>query len=384
MGRPQKDPLRPLSQEERKRLEQYSRCLTLPADHVIHAKEVLAVANGRTFTDAARLAGRKSGDAVAHLIARFNAQGLPALETCHGGGPPFRYAAVECERILREFRRPPDRRLDGTATGSLVTLQRALRRASDGLPRVSTHTIGCVLHEAGYTWQQDRTWCKTGTALRVRKSGTVEVTDPDACAKKKLIEEAYTVAEQEGLPGWTQDKAGPYQTIPYPGRHWQPEGEPAQQPHEYAKNGTAKLLTLFHPATGKVCVKGVTTCPNTVLHGWLQEKLTQILASLPAPAELSPEENCARWQRWQEGLQLAPGIGNDMPPLRLLLVWDNLSGHHTPSFVRWLCEQRIMPLSTPLGGSWLNMSESIQRILVYAVPRCQDKNRSKIRENLTI
>jgi transposase len=184
MCRPQKDPLRPLSQEERKTLEQYSRSLTIPADQVIHAKEVLAVADGHTFTDAAKLAGRKSGDAVAHLISRFNREGLSALSTRHGGGPPFRYTVVECERILREFRRAPDRRLDGTATWSLVTLQRALRRAPDGLPRVSTHTILCVLHEAGYTWQEDRTWCKTGTALRVRKSGTVEVTDPDACAKK--------------------------------------------------------------------------------------------------------------------------------------------------------------------------------------------------------
>jgi hypothetical protein len=166
------------------------------------------------------------------------------------------------------------------------------------------------------------------------------------------------------LPLWTQDEAGPYQTIPYPGYHWQPEGEPARQPHEYAKNGTAKLLTLFHPATGKVRVKGVTTCPNVVLHEWLQDQLTQVLALLPPPPERSPEDNRVQWQRWQEGLQLAPRIGDDMPPLRLLLVLDNLSGHHTPSFVMWLCEHGIMPLYTPLGGSWLNMSESIQRILV--------------------
>jgi transposase len=180
----QKDPLRLLSVEERDQLEHLSRSLTMPADQVIHAKEVLAVADGHSFTDAAKLAGRKSGDAVAHLIARFNAQGLPALETCHGGGPPIRYTLVERERILREFRRAPDRRLDGTATWSLVTLRRALRRASDGLPKVSTYTILCVLHEAGYSWQQDRTWCDTGKAIRVRKSGPVEVTDPDATGKK--------------------------------------------------------------------------------------------------------------------------------------------------------------------------------------------------------
>src|SRR5215831_17539294 len=102
MCRLQKDPLRPLAAEERKRLEQLSRSLTMPADQVIHAKEVLAVADGHSFADAARLVGRTSGDAVAHLISRFNVEGLSALETRHGGGPPFRYTAVEDERILRE------------------------------------------------------------------------------------------------------------------------------------------------------------------------------------------------------------------------------------------------------------------------------------------
>lgn len=31
--------------------------------------------------------------------------------------------------------------------------------------------------------------------------------------------------------------------------------------------------------------------------------------------------------------------------------------------VLWLCRHGIMPLYTPLGGSWLNMAESIRRIL---------------------
>ena len=53
----------------------------------------------------------------------------------------------------------------------------------------------------------------------------------------------------------------------------------------------------------------------------------------------------------------------ELPPLRLLLVWDNLAGHKTPELVLWLCAQGIMPLSTPVGGSWLKMAESIQRVL---------------------
>jgi len=48
---------------------------------------------------------------------------------------------------------------------------------------------------------------------------------------------------------------------------------------------------------------------------------------------------------------------------RLLLVLDNLAGHLTPAFVLWLFEHGIIPLYTPLGASWLNMAESIQRII---------------------
>jgi hypothetical protein len=96
------------------------------------------------------------------------------------------YDVATRERILREFRRPPDREQDGTATWSLTTLQRALRRAPDGLPRVSTWLIFHTLHEAGYTWQESRTWCHTGTAKRKRKDGTVvQVTDPAATQKKR-------------------------------------------------------------------------------------------------------------------------------------------------------------------------------------------------------
>jgi hypothetical protein len=47
----------------------------------------------------------------------------------------------------------------------------------------------------------------------------------------------------------------------------------------------------------------------------------------------------------------------------MLLVWDNLTGHYTVDFVLWLFEHGIMPLFTPLGGSYLNMADSIQRIL---------------------
>jgi transposase len=184
MSRGPNEPLRPLTDSERAHLERLSRASTEAAARVARAKALLAVANGASFTTAARDAGRRSGDAVAHLAARFNRVGLAALDGRHGGGQPKRYSAEDQERILREARRAPDREEDGTATWSLSTLQAALRAAPDGLPTVSTFTIWVVLHDAGFRWGKDRSWCETGTVVRKRKSGPVTVTDPDTVAKK--------------------------------------------------------------------------------------------------------------------------------------------------------------------------------------------------------
>ena len=184
MTRKQKDPLRPLIEEELTMLTQISRAQSEPASHVARAKALLAVASGESYTAAARAAGRRSNDAVSQWVSRFNREGLVAIKPRHGGGPAVVYGAEERKRILAEFEREPEREKDGTATWSLSTLQRALREAPDGLPNVSTYTIWCVLRDADYTWQKDRTWCKTGTVTRKRKGEVVEVTDPETEAKK--------------------------------------------------------------------------------------------------------------------------------------------------------------------------------------------------------
>ena len=184
MTRRQKDPLRELTVEERSELEKLCRASSAPAAWVLRAKVLLAVAEGANYTEAAQQVGRKSGDAVSALVARFNEEGVLALEPRHGGGPTVRYGAAERERVIAELRRSPDREQDGTATWSLSTLQRSLRRAEDGLPTISTQTILSILWESGWNWQASRSWCETGQALRKRKSGKVVVVDPDTGAKK--------------------------------------------------------------------------------------------------------------------------------------------------------------------------------------------------------
>jgi transposase len=185
MSRRQKNPLRALTTEERQWLQRITRSTREPATHVARAKQLLAVAAGYSYTEAAQRAGRRSGDAVAHLVERFTREGAQAIEPRAGGGPKPKYGLRERERILAAVRRAPEPETDGTATWSLMTLRRALRRAPDGLPQVSTYTIRAVLHDAGFRWPHTRTWCETGVTMRKRKSGAVvKVVDPDAVPKK--------------------------------------------------------------------------------------------------------------------------------------------------------------------------------------------------------
>ena len=175
-----------------------------------------------------------------------------------------------------------------------------------------------------------------------------------------MIELAYHAAEAAGVLVWCQDEAGPYQAIPQPGASWQPVGHPQRQPHEYLRGGTAKLLTLFRPVTGEVRAKGVRNAPNAVLHPWLQGELTEVLATLPTLTTPEVERPAlARWATW-----LGHEPREPLPPLRLILIWDNLAGHTSWAMVHWLFQHGVMPLYTPLSGSWLNMAESLQRIVV--------------------
>jgi hypothetical protein len=101
-----------------------------------------------------------------------------------------------------------------------------------------------------------------------------------------------------------------------------------------------------------------------VLHPWLKEELSAILDTLPKVEKIDPKTNQNLWKVWQEGLSIRFSLSENLPALRMLLIWDNLQGHHTLEMVIWLFTHGILPLYTPLGGSCLNMAESIQRILV--------------------
>ncbi len=182
MATMQQERLRPLTAAERRELEQITKASSERVDRVKRATVLRAVAGGETFSGAARAAGYRSPQAVTYLVRRFNRVGLAALEIAAGRGRRPTYDAAARARIVATGQRPPDRKTDGTATWSLSTLERTVRR--EGLPRVGATTIRRVLRDAGSSYQRTRTWCPTGTAQRKRKAGVVQVVDPQTEEKR--------------------------------------------------------------------------------------------------------------------------------------------------------------------------------------------------------
>ena len=68
---------------------------------------------------------------------------------------------------------------------------------------------------------------------------------------------------------------------------------------------------------------------------------------------------------WYEGLSAPLTLPEQLPPLRMILIQDNLTGHKSHPFVQWCFSQGIALLDTPLGGSWLNITESVQGIIQH-------------------
>jgi transposase len=182
MATMQKERLRPLTLAEQRELKATSKASSERLDRVKRATALLTVAGGQSFASSARVAGYGSPQAVTYLVRRFNREGLGALRIAAGRGRRPTYDAAARARIVATAQRSPDRKTDGTATWSLSTLERSVRR--DGLSQVGATTIRRVLRDAGSSYQRTRTWCPTGTAQRKRKAGVVQVVDPQTEEKR--------------------------------------------------------------------------------------------------------------------------------------------------------------------------------------------------------
>jgi transposase len=111
-------------------------------DVVKRANALLSVRAGKSYIEAAKVAGYKSKDTISRLVSRFNQRGLVALSIAVGRGRKPTYTSAQQTRILAEVQRKPDHKEDQTGIWSLMTLRRALRK--NGLPHV-----GALHHSSG-------------------------------------------------------------------------------------------------------------------------------------------------------------------------------------------------------------------------------------------
>ena len=188
--------LRSCTVEEVATLERIARSGRERVDRVRRANALLAVHGGATQAAAAQAAGFGSSRAVGYLVGRFNAEGVAALEVADGRGRRPTYDEGARAQVVATAQQAPDRREDGSATWSLSLLERRLRRT--GLPQIGATTIRRVLTEAGSSYQRTRTWCPTGTAIRKRKAGSVQVVDPLTEQKRGPSTAPIATAKRQG------------------------------------------------------------------------------------------------------------------------------------------------------------------------------------------
>ncbi|HVA89752.1 MAG TPA: helix-turn-helix domain-containing protein, partial [Chloroflexota bacterium] len=115
MGRRRQETLQPLRAEEQVALERIAPAGCERVDRVGRAVALLAVAEGRTYTQAAQQAGWRSHTGVAKLVRRFNQRALAALAIAAGRERRPIYTLTARTQIVRVAQQAPDRRADQTA-----------------------------------------------------------------------------------------------------------------------------------------------------------------------------------------------------------------------------------------------------------------------------
>jgi transposase len=173
--------LRQLAAAEEQALHRVARASSERADRVQRATALLAVDAGQSYQQAAAQAGWRAAASVRQVVCRFNQRGLEALGIASGRGRRPTYDQAARARIVACAQRQPERNRDGTTNWSLSLLERTLRQQ---FPKLGATTIRRVLQDAGSSYQRTRTWCPTGTAIRQRKAGPVQVVDPQTEEKR--------------------------------------------------------------------------------------------------------------------------------------------------------------------------------------------------------
>ena len=99
MSKMQKDPLRELTQQEEQALQKFAKSTSERMDVIKRVNALLSVRAGKSYTEAATVAGYKSTDTISRSASRFNQRGLLALSIAAGRGRKPTYTSAQQTRI---------------------------------------------------------------------------------------------------------------------------------------------------------------------------------------------------------------------------------------------------------------------------------------------
>jgi transposase len=124
--------LREMSEQEREELTRWAQSRTLPAGDVFHARLVLALANGHSYSRIERDLGT-SRPTIARWKARFEEFGLPGLDPQHKGSKPRTATPATQARVLRKTTQKP---ADGSTHWSCRKMAVALDVSKSTVQRI--------------------------------------------------------------------------------------------------------------------------------------------------------------------------------------------------------------------------------------------------------
>jgi hypothetical protein len=88
-------PLRAMTADEEQALQRATKATSERVDVVRRARALHAVSAGNSYTQAAQVAGYRSGDSVSQLVERFNQRGLAAVHIACGRGRKASYILAQ-------------------------------------------------------------------------------------------------------------------------------------------------------------------------------------------------------------------------------------------------------------------------------------------------
>jgi transposase len=290
--------LRQVTETEREELTRWSRSRTLPARDVFVASLILALAEGKSYSEIEREMNT-SRPTIARWKARFEKKGMAGLETQHQGSKPRTVTPTVQARVLRKTTQPP---VDGSTHWSCRKLAAALRLGKSTVQRI---------------WSQAR--LKPYRLERYMASD-----DPQFEKKAADIIALYMNPPQHAAAVFCVDEKTAIQALDRldPVLPLSP-GRAEKHGFEYYRHGTLSLYAALDVKTGHVHGK---TARRHTSEDFLT-CITEIVERTPGSEEIH-------------------------------IVLDNLSAHKTKSVAEFLDQNpQVRFHFTPTYSSWLNQVE---------------------------